>query len=154
LVMVAEDNYGFRPTEVEVGREQNGRSEIISGLLKGQKVVLSGQFLIDSEASLKGVEARMSAPPIDTPESDATRTYETTARVEAVLADALTLVHPEIKALQWPAMTMDFKLNPRIKMPGVRSGDEIEIRFRLQEGEAPMIVSLTPRNGTSAGEPK
>lgn len=154
LVMAVEDNNGFRPTEVEVGREQNGRSEILRGLSKGQKVVLSGQFLIDSEASLKGVEARMSAPPIDTPESDATRTYETTARVEAVLADALTLVHPEIKALQWPAMTMDFKLNPQIKMPGVRSGDEIEIKFRLQEGEAPMIVSLTPRNGTPAGELK
>ena len=154
LVMAVEDNNGFRPTEVEVGREQNGRSEILRGLSKGQKVVLSGQFLIDSEASLKGVEARMSAPPIDTPESDATRTYETTARVEAVSADTLTLVHPEIKALQWPAMTMDFKLAPQIKMPRVRSGDEIEIRFRLQEGETPMIVSLTPRNGTPAGEPK
>ena len=152
LVMVAEDNNGFRPTEVEVGREQNGRSEIISGLLKGQKVVLSGQFLIDSEASLKGVEARMSPPPMSTPESNAARTYETTARVEAVSADALTLVHPEIQALQWPAMTMDFKLPPQIKMPGVRSGDEI--RFQLQEGDAPMIVSLTPRNGPSAGESK
>ena len=154
LVMAVEDDNRFRPTEVEVGREQNGRSEILRGLSKNQKVVLSGQFLIDSEASLKGVEARMSAPPIDTPESDATRTYETTARVEAVSADTLTLVHPEIKALQWPAMTMDFKLAPQIKMPRVRSGDEIEIRFRLQEGETPMIVSLTPRNGTPAGEPK
>ena len=126
------------------------------GLSKGQKVVLSGQFLIDSEASLKGVEARMSTPPEkgNTRVSDAARTYETTARIEAVSADALTLTHPEIKALQWPAMTMDFKLNPQIKMPGVRSGDEIEIRFRLQEGEAPMIVSLTPRNGIPAGEPK
>ena len=75
-------------------------------------------------------------------------------RVEAVSADALTLVHPEIQALQWPAMTMDFKLPPQIKMPGVRSGDEIEIRFQLQEGDAPMIVSLTPRNGPSAGESK
>jgi len=154
LVMVAEDNNGFRPTEVEVGREQNGRSEIISGLSKGQKVVLSGQFLIDSEASLKGVEARMSAPPMGTPGSDAIRTYETTARVEAVSADALTLVHPEIQALQWPAMTMDFKLAPQIKMPDVRSGDEIEIRFQLQDGDAPMIVSLMPRNGTSTGESK
>ncbi|MCF3628573.1 efflux RND transporter periplasmic adaptor subunit [Thalassospiraceae bacterium LMO-SO8] len=154
LVMAVEDNNRFRPTEVEVGREQNGRSEILRGLSKGQKVVLSGQFLIDSEASLKGVEARMSASPLDTPESDATQTYETTARVEAVSADALTLVHPEIKALQWPAMTMDFKLNPQIMMSDVRRGDEVEIRFQLQEGDAPMIVSLMPRNGTSTGESK
>ena len=96
----------------------------------------------------------MSAPPMGTPGSDAIRTYETTARVEAVSADALTLVHPEIQALQWPAMTMDFKLAPQIKMPDVRSGDEIEIRFQLQDGDAPMIVSLMPRNGTSTGESK
>jgi len=58
LVMVV-DNDSFRPVEVQVGVEQNGRSEILSGLNNEQKIVLSGQFLIDSEASLKGVEARL-----------------------------------------------------------------------------------------------
>ena len=154
LVMTVEDNNGFRPTEVKVGGEQNGQSEIIGGLSKGQKVVLSGQFLIDSEASLKGVEARMSSPAMATPESDASKIFETIARVEAVSDDLLTLAHPEIQALQWPAMTMDFKLNPQIKMSDLRKGNEIEIKFQLQEKEAPMIVSLTPRKGISEGEPK
>ncbi|MGQ0709410.1 MAG: efflux RND transporter periplasmic adaptor subunit [Rhodoferax sp.] len=60
LVMVV-DNGAFRPVAVQVGREQAGQAEILSGLSQGQKIVLSGQFLIDSEASLKGVEARLSA---------------------------------------------------------------------------------------------
>ena len=57
LVMVVE-NGSFRPVEVQTGLEQGGQVEIISGLSQGQKIVLSGQFLIDSEANLKGVEAR------------------------------------------------------------------------------------------------
>jgi Cu(I)/Ag(I) efflux system membrane fusion protein len=39
--------------------EQNGDTEIISGLHPDETVVTSGQFLIDSEASLSGVLARM-----------------------------------------------------------------------------------------------
>lgn len=50
---------GFRPVDVEVGQEVNGQTEVRKGLEVGQKVVVSGQFLIDSEASLKGVETRM-----------------------------------------------------------------------------------------------
>lgn len=54
LVIVAEDGTHFRPTVVSVGAEQGGRSEILEGLTVGQNVVASGQFLIDSEASLRG----------------------------------------------------------------------------------------------------
>jgi Cu(I)/Ag(I) efflux system membrane fusion protein len=62
LVMVAAENGSFMPVEVERGLEANGRTEIRKGLQAGQRVVLSGQFLIDSEASLKGVLARQAAP--------------------------------------------------------------------------------------------
>lgn len=59
VVIVANDNDHFRPTEVKVGREAGGKSEILDGLKAGERVVVSGQFMIDSEASLKGVLARM-----------------------------------------------------------------------------------------------
>jgi Cu(I)/Ag(I) efflux system membrane fusion protein len=39
---------------VRVGAEQGGRSQILEGVGLGQTVVASGQFLIDSEASLRG----------------------------------------------------------------------------------------------------
>jgi len=50
----------FKPVEVEVGGESGGMTEIRKGLEAGTKVVVSGQFLIDSEASLKSSTARMS----------------------------------------------------------------------------------------------
>ena len=62
VVMLAEqgENSGrFRPVDVQIGIESGGQTEIKRGLQIGQRVVVSSQFLIDSEASLKGVEARL-----------------------------------------------------------------------------------------------
>ncbi|MDL2353740.1 MAG: efflux RND transporter periplasmic adaptor subunit, partial [Pseudomonadota bacterium] len=61
VVMVLQGAGKFLPVEVEVGAEANGRSEIRTGLAAGQSVVVSGQFLVDSEASLKGTATRMGA---------------------------------------------------------------------------------------------
>lgn len=59
VVMLAEGEGKFRPVNVEIGSVGGARTEIRAGLTAGQKVVVSGQFLIDSEASLKGTEARL-----------------------------------------------------------------------------------------------
>jgi Cu(I)/Ag(I) efflux system membrane fusion protein len=61
LVMVAGGGGRFTPVEVERGAEANGQTEIRRGLQAGQRVVLSGQFLLDSEASLRGVQNRQAA---------------------------------------------------------------------------------------------
>ena len=63
VVMLAEAGGRFRPVEVQTGVESGGQTEIKGGLQAGQRVVVSSQFLIDSEASLKGVEARLNATP-------------------------------------------------------------------------------------------
>jgi Cu(I)/Ag(I) efflux system membrane fusion protein len=63
VVMLAEGNGKFRSVEVEAGVESGGQTEIKRGLQAGQRVVVSAQFLIDSEASLKGVEARLNEAP-------------------------------------------------------------------------------------------
>jgi Cu(I)/Ag(I) efflux system membrane fusion protein len=59
VVIVAEGDGRFRPVSVETGSQGGGQTEVRSGLTLGQKVVVSGQFLIDSEASLKATEARL-----------------------------------------------------------------------------------------------
>jgi Cu(I)/Ag(I) efflux system membrane fusion protein len=60
VVIVAQGDGRFVPTDVETGLDSGGRTEIRSGLALGQKVVVSGQFLVDSEASLRGTSTRMS----------------------------------------------------------------------------------------------
>ncbi len=58
IVMLATGNGHYLPAEVRTGREGGGQTEILEGLAMGEKVVASGQFLLDSEASLTGIPAR------------------------------------------------------------------------------------------------
>ncbi len=58
LVMLAHGAGGFSPAEIRIGREAGGQTEVLAGLAAGEEVVISGQFLIDSEASLAGIEVR------------------------------------------------------------------------------------------------
>lgn len=52
----------FQPANVKTGLEVGGKVEIITGLNEGEEVVISSQFLLDSESSLRGTELRMTAP--------------------------------------------------------------------------------------------
>ena len=66
VVVVAQGEGKFAPVDVEVGVDSNGQTEIRKGLQAGQKVVISGQFLVDSEANLKASTTRMGDAPADT----------------------------------------------------------------------------------------
>jgi membrane fusion protein, copper/silver efflux system len=59
LVIVESAPNRFEPVAVRTGAEYGARTSVLAGLREGQKVVASGQFLIDSEANLRGVTARM-----------------------------------------------------------------------------------------------
>ncbi len=53
----------FQPIDVVTGMQHSGKVEILSGLEEGDEVVVSGQFLIDSESSLQASFLRMSEIP-------------------------------------------------------------------------------------------
>ena len=59
VVIVADGQGRFRAQEVRVGDEADGKTQILDGIGEGERVVLSGQFLIDSEASLSGALTRL-----------------------------------------------------------------------------------------------
>jgi Cu(I)/Ag(I) efflux system membrane fusion protein len=58
VIVVAADG-SFEPVHVQIGRSAGGKTEILSGLKGGERIVTSGQFLIDSEASLSGALDRL-----------------------------------------------------------------------------------------------
>jgi len=55
LLMLVGEKGAFVPTEVRLGSEIGDRTVIVAGVREGQQVVASGQFLLDSEASLLGI---------------------------------------------------------------------------------------------------
>jgi membrane fusion protein, copper/silver efflux system len=75
-VIVSEGNGHFRAMAVRTGRSSGGYTEILAGLEGNERVVISGQFLIDSEASLSGALDRLNgnaaqpAPAASAPMSD------------------------------------------------------------------------------------
>lgn len=60
-VIVKQADDSFTAKAVTVGMMSQGKAEVISGLSEGERVVVSGQFLLDSEASLKGSLMRLSS---------------------------------------------------------------------------------------------
>ncbi|MEO5595615.1 MAG: efflux RND transporter periplasmic adaptor subunit, partial [Lysobacteraceae bacterium] len=64
-VIVAAGEGRFRPIRVVAGRSAGGKTEILQGLTGDERVVVSGQFLLDSEASLSGALDRLSGPDAD-----------------------------------------------------------------------------------------
>ena len=149
VVMLAEDNGRFRPVEVEIGIEAGGQTEIRRGLQAGQRVVVSSQFLIDSEASLKGIEARLNFEPKPDAANAAPR-HQGEAKVENIGRDALTLSHGPVPSLKWGPMTMDFKLPQRGLPRGLAAGDKVSFEFYMDAEKQPQLTAVT----VLAPEPK
>ncbi len=72
VVVVAKSGGRFQPVDVVTGLDNDEFVEIVSGLEEGMKVVVSGQFLLDSESELRAEISRFSSsvtasPVISTP---------------------------------------------------------------------------------------
>lgn len=145
LVMLAAEGGRYQPAEVRVGREAGGQTEILAGLSEGERVVVSGQFLFDSEASLSGVEARPLAQAGGRSETaTAPQIHRASGRVQSIAGRSITLAHGPVPALQWPAMTMTFALAEPVRLEGLRVGSQVEFAFDMVGGK-PTIRSLTRR---------
>jgi Cu(I)/Ag(I) efflux system membrane fusion protein len=134
----------FKPVDVEVGSEEGGMSEIRKGLERGMKVVASGQFLIDSESSLKTTGTRMSNAPAPG------ATHSGKGKVEAINKDAVLLSHGAIPSAHMGAMTMEYKFAPGFAAPGVRAGDSVQFDFRTSSQGEFEITAIRPNGGAPA----
>ena len=147
LVIVKEAN-GYRPVEVTTGQERDNATEILSGLTEGEEVVVSGQFLIDSEASLSGVLARLSQQD-KAMDKDMQLSKDKSmpadkmpkGRGKVVDIDAksghVTLNHEPIAALGWPSMTMGFKVKDSKQLSNLSVGDEVNFDLKAEASEKP-----------------
>jgi Cu(I)/Ag(I) efflux system membrane fusion protein len=122
VVVVALGDGRFRATQVEVGAEAGGQSEIRRGLAAGDKVVLSGQFLIDSEANLTGTLARLEG------------NHKGVGKIVSVDAakGKVDLDHQPIVSLQWPAMSMEFSVADKRQLAALKPGDRVEFELRAK----------------------
>ncbi len=69
IVIVRKESGSFEPRNVQLGADLGDTVEVAQGLAAGEQVVASGQFLVDSEASLRSIAGNMAtasppAPPV------------------------------------------------------------------------------------------
>jgi len=148
IVLVAHGGGKFAPAEVETGTEADGQTEIRKGLEAGQKVVVSGQFLIDSEANLRGATTRMGEMPPPGGATDSGQTAPASHRGEGKVEDIgkedITLSHGPIATMRWPAMTMAFHL-PAAGLPrNIRVGDAVTFEFEQTKDGEFVITRIAP----------
>ena len=129
LVMLAEGEGRFRPVEVRIGRETGERTEIVEGLEAGQQVVASGQFLLDSEASLRGLAAQALGEPSPAQSGSAQTPalHEAEGTVVGIDGDMLGLSHGPFRTLGMPGMTMPFPVADLQLLENIAVGDRVRV---------------------------
>lgn len=142
IVIVAHEQGRFEPVVVQLGQSDGNKIAILEGLKVGQKVVISGQFLIDSEANLQGVLDKLNTGKSITP-SQAVKTskYQGIGKVEKVTAQEVTISHQAIPELGWGAMTMSFK-QPVQPFTRIQQGDQVNFSF-TKVGDAYVISDIS-----------
>lgn len=155
-VVILKEGNGFRPAEIQTGQEGMGRTEILSGVAEGEQVVVSGQFLIDSEASLSGVLARLSQQP--TPAMTAAAPQKMphgTGKVIAIDAAAkeITLAHDPIPEIGWPSMTMGFKVNNATQLQQLHVGDAVAFDLKGNEDDEYAIEHIEKAGAPTGAQP-
>jgi len=132
VVSLGDGTYAVR--EVVSGIESGEWVEIKSGIEVGDEVVISAQFLIDSEASMAGSIQRLDASGMMGRASDGGAVLGN-GTVEAVDVQArkIRVSHGPIEALGWSAMTMEFDVLPDTDLGVISIGQNI--RFSLHPSE-------------------
>jgi Cu(I)/Ag(I) efflux system membrane fusion protein len=140
-VIVLGDDGDFRPVRVRTGRSGGGRTEVLDGLEGGERVVTSGQFLIDSEASLSGLLERLGSTEGGGAEGDSGKTgvdgaaalHEADATIVSIENDKVRLKHGPFRTLDMPGMTMSFPLAGPDVAKGLGAGERVRVYVRSDD---------------------
>lgn len=152
MVLIALDEGRFKPQPVKLGERGREVVEVLEGVQAGDRVVVSANFLIDSESQLKAALSNLMEA--DASEQMAAPSYETEGTLDAIDAEAgsLTLTHGELPALSWPAMTMDFLIAEPGLVKDIAPGTPVRFVFEAGEPGEYIVTGIEPLPGVAAPE--
>jgi Cu(I)/Ag(I) efflux system membrane fusion protein len=132
VVSLGDGTYVVR--EVVSGIESGEWVEIKSGLKPGAEVVVSSQFLIDSEASMSGAIQRLDSSGMMGRETDGGMVFGSgIVKAVDIQARRIRVSHGPIEDLGWAAMTMEFDVLSDVDLASIDIGQNI--RFSLRPSE-------------------
>jgi Cu(I)/Ag(I) efflux system membrane fusion protein len=121
-VILALEEGRFAPRDIQTGVTAAGRTEVLSGLEPGERVVVSGQFLLDSEINLREGFSRMTPSSID-PDTPLSELPVDTTALSMIdhLVDAGLYLHE--------ALVDRYQIDPFFLDPAIAAGDDLKQRF-------------------------
>ncbi|HRO61931.1 MAG TPA: efflux RND transporter periplasmic adaptor subunit [Burkholderiaceae bacterium] len=141
VVLLALAEGRFQPRAVRLGERGVDAIEVLEGLEPGDRVVVSANFLIDSESQLRAALANLTDSGTGQTDSDTRAggaqpgegaTHRAQGSFDAIdrATGSATITHGEIASLKWPAMTMDFMLADPALADGIAPGTAVRFEFR------------------------
>tara|TARA_R110002096_G_scaffold362527_2_gene555658 strand:- start:3193 stop:4980 length:1788 start_codon:yes stop_codon:yes gene_type:complete len=142
----------FKSVAVAVGRVDDQYSEILSGIKAGERVVVSAQFLLDSESSKSSDFKRMNhGDQMD----EGPASGWTSGIINEVNVDdrTINLSHQRIEAFNMMGMTMNFVVADNVDINMLKQGMTLEVE--VSKGDGPMyeitdIKMVAPEEDRSA----
>lgn len=122
IVQVADGRFEAR--EVRLGVRSDDHVEVLAGLKEGEQVVVTANFLIDSESNLKAALGGMQEPQKSAVSHLAAGTFDSLERDGSVM-----ITHEPVASLNWPAMTMAFIPAHAALVAGLKPGTPIRFEF-------------------------
>jgi Cu(I)/Ag(I) efflux system membrane fusion protein len=155
IVLVELGEGRFEPREVKLGERSDHYDEVLAGVREGERVVISANFLLDAESNLKAAIGGMGTPAAAAAGSGSAVGHHAHGTLESVDPQAGTarLHHGAIESLQWPAMTMDFKLANAALVRDLRPGAAVSFDIVERAPGEWVITSMTPAGGVPTAPP-
>ncbi|MBL8437747.1 MAG: efflux RND transporter periplasmic adaptor subunit [Zoogloeaceae bacterium] len=159
VVLVQKAEGRFEPREAKLGARSDNYVEVLEGVKDGEQVVVAANFLIDAESNLKaavggfGHAAHGGAKPAQEAAPASTSAgHKAEGTVEGVDAKAgtVSLNHGPVASLNWPAMTMEFKLANPALLQQLPPDAKVAVEFVERQPGEWVITSVKPA-GQSAG---
>ncbi|WP_414828263.1 efflux RND transporter periplasmic adaptor subunit [Alteromonas sp. H39] len=123
-VVLAKGDGKFKSVEVTTGRANGEQIQILDGLMKDDVVVVSAQFLIDSESSKTSDFLRMS-------DSSQPELVWVEGEVQSVMVAhrMATISHAPVPEWDWPAMTMDFTVDDNVDIEALSNAVSLHMEM-------------------------
>ena len=141
VVLVQTGEGRFESREVKLGARGHEYVEVLDGVREGENVVVSANFLIDSESNLKAALSGLNTTP-----APAKVSHRASGTVEDIDAkgNVLSVKHGPVESLKWPSMTMEFAVSNSALLKGLKPGAAVAFEFVERQPGEWVIVSLQP----------
>lgn len=139
IVVLALGDGQFKSIAVELGATDESYISITKGLSVDDQVVVSAQFLLDSESSKNSDFKRMNHK--DGGASDSVSTLAKVINIDKEARKAV-IKHSEIKSWGWPVMTMTFRFSDDVDISKIESESEMHMELTKQDDGSAVITGV------------